>query len=601
MEQPRELIILDSVTAARAFLRCRPSAEVELLSTHYSVVDFLESRGIVCRDCSDLLSTEQVRTALHSACRELDTVLRELDDTLGARMCAAAGLPRMRLFYASFKYVGQYHLAGLRSFERILTSRLALGDVGAVRFFHALGSSTDPVFSFVESAERCCRKLGVNYTDRAIGRPLARSVGRRLRRLLTLVLREMTTSGRLLPTLREKLRLAPSSRAAQSAPLVLLLASKQGSFFARALKGTRVRLKNHADDSIGRRWPAASAASRIVEQMAAEAAAWLEKNSGAHEGLETALVVQVVSAARGLFCALADAFLATHSEPASAVAWDVPPVTSARSNLLVEFYLCSGVPVWGRQHGANYLCQDLGTIHFDSDFNRCTHYFSYGAGAQEFAALYPKRGARCAFIAAGHVPLEVRHRRRPVDIVFPITNCCSLFDLARGPESELAQRQAAILGTMDGRSDLRCVVKPFLHFSEDDFAHTQALRRLRNVRVVRTTWADYLAQWRPRLAVFEIASTPLYEVLPLDMDIFLMLDPVFPFAESALAMLRDRVHVFATLRELTDAIRTYGREPLPRLRDSKFYATYANRGSPSAVAALLTEPAWQRECRLPIP
>jgi hypothetical protein len=149
---------------------------------------------------------------------------------------------------------------------------------------------------------------------------------------------------------------------------------------------------------------------------------------------------------------------------------------------------------------------------------------------------------------------------------------------------------------MDARPDVRSVVKPPLYFSENDFGHVQALRNLRHVRVARDTWRAYLSRWRPRLVVSEIASTPLFETLPLDVDIFLMVDPVFPFSESAAVMLRKRVHIFETADELAEAIRRYGRVSLPRLRDDTFYDTYVNRGSTAAVAQLLGSRAFTPNC-----
>jgi hypothetical protein len=56
-------------------------------------------------------------------------------------------------------------------------------------------------------------------------------------------------------------------------------------------------------------------------------------------------------------------------------------------------------------------------------------------------------------------------------------------------------------------------------------------------------------------------------------------------------MLRRRVHVFDTAEELAAAIRAYGREPAPRLRDTSYYDTYVNRGSAARVPELLATPA----------
>jgi hypothetical protein len=174
-----------------------------------------------------------------------------------------------------------------------------------------------------------------------------------------------------------------------------------------------------------------------------------------------------------------------------------------------------------------------------------------------------------------------------VDIVFPIMHCLPLYDVARMPDGELARRQLVILQAMEARTDLKCVLKPFLNYCEDTFAHMQTVRSLRHVRVAHTTWTGYLARWQPRLIVLEVASTSLYETLHLDVDIFVMPDPVLPFSPGALELLRRRVHVFPTVEEMGEAIRLYGSKPMRQLRDRAFHDTYVNRGSAARLPDLL--------------
>src|SRR6185312_174219 len=70
---PRVLHILDSVAAARDLLaRSANVGDLELLSTHYSVVSYLGERGIACRDCTDFLSVDAAGAALREASSELD-------------------------------------------------------------------------------------------------------------------------------------------------------------------------------------------------------------------------------------------------------------------------------------------------------------------------------------------------------------------------------------------------------------------------------------------------------------------------------------------------------------------------------------------------
>jgi hypothetical protein len=602
MSRGRLLCILDSATAARAMLAAGPpGGEVEIISTHHAVVDHLAARGIACHDCSEFISPEQVRSALADASRSLETVLGRLDETLAARMCATAGLPRMAVFNACFKYLGRYNLAGLASFERILDARLAGGDIAAVHFFYARPDSNDPVFSFVRGAQRVCRDRGVDCRPFPVRRTRAARMRGGVRRTVTRAMRVLQAPQRLLGRPLRGLRRWRPGFGSGAAPPVILLNAAAESFFRDALAVCGPPLIELQRARLAPRDPAVTRAARgMLERMRSEAAGWLRKEPAEEAGYARALVTHLLDSAHSYLLPVLHVQLALQSCTVAAAAWDIPPASEPALNVLTELFLRSGVPVLGRQHGASYVDQDLGSIHFDSDFNRCTHYFSYGFGPQEFAATYPMARAPCAFIPAGNAPPRAR-RRRCVDVAFPLAYCSPLFYLARMPEHELAQRQARILESLETRTDLSCVVKPPLHYSEDNIVHAEALRRLRHVRIAHGTWTEYLSRWQPRLVVLEIASTPLFEVLPLDVDVFLMLDPLFPFSTAALAMLRERVHVYATTTELTEAIRLYGREPAAHLRDQTFYNTYVNRGSIGAVPELLGRLAFRQACAVAAP
>ena len=183
------------------------------MSLHCSVVDFLAARGVSCRDFSEFISADEVRAAIRDASTEIDAVLARLDGTLGARMCAVAGMPRMALFHSLFKYLGQYHLAGLSCFERVLGSRLAQGDVCTVHFLHAQGTSTDPVFSFAATAERVCKQHGVGYAEDSVDRGVLPGVTAGVQRLYLLALRALRAPNRVLGKLTRGLS---RWRAAQS-------------------------------------------------------------------------------------------------------------------------------------------------------------------------------------------------------------------------------------------------------------------------------------------------------------------------------------------------------------------------------------------------
>jgi hypothetical protein len=576
----RTLLVVDSAEAAASATRELRAADDEALSTHCAAAEFLAARGVVCTDCSAFIEPGQAGDAIRAASADLDSVLRSLDETVGAAMACAAGLPPVALFHAAFKYSGQYNLAGLRRFESVVAAKLSAGDIAGVRFYHSLPTSVDPVFSFVAAARRLAQERGIELADIAVAH-----AGRADRltpaRVLGRIARLASRAPRRVPAkLRRTARRWRAGSRATGAPQVLLMAHGDSSFFEDALRGGGIGLRYVGDDGIVSGSGAALEADAQLARMKAVAASWLEAHEGDRGGdLERLLIAEMLRNARAWLSPLVHGNRFLRTSNVAALAWDNPPVARPQLNLLVELCLRSGIPVLGRQHGASYGDQILGRIHFDSDFDRCTHFFTYGFGPSEFAAAYPAARPVCSFIPAGNAPLPQRRRASPVDIVFPISHRVPLFYFARLPEAALAARQARILEAMDARTDLRCVVKP----PPDDSTHDERVRRLTHVRTIRMPWTEYLERWRPRLVVFEVASTAMLEALPLDVDIFLMLDPLFPFSAPALQMLHKRAHVFDTAEELADAIAAYGRAPLARLRDRSYYDTYVNRGSPASV------------------
>ena len=72
-------------------------------------------------------------------------------------------------------------------------------------------------------------------------------------------------------------------------------------------------------------------------------------------------------------------------------------------------------------------------------------------------------------------------------------------------------------------------------------------------------------------------STPLFEVLGENIDIFLLADPILPFTPEALILLRKRVHCFENIDELKDCLTKYTEGKIPSLRNNEFYHKYVYR------------------------
>lgn len=263
--------------------------------------------------------------------------------------------------------------------------------------------------------------------------------------------------------------------------------------------------------------------------------------------------------------------------------WGNSPIISSKS-LICEYLLKTGVPVVGMQHGGVYQVQKF-PLHFDSDFSRCSHYFSYGFDEDDLQSAYPDRDLSCKIIPTGsYKEFEfVRSQsvdsknKKTIDILFPLTNCISMFYNLRVNAAELATYQVQLLDFLEGLKNLKIVIKPMPRYSVDNCAVCERIKNLRNVSVSTLSLRDFLKSYTPKLIIIDYPSTPLFEVVGLDIDIFLMSDPIKPFTEEALELLQKRVYIFEDIKDLKAAILQYNNGQLNKLRNNEFYHKYVYR------------------------
>ena len=582
------LFLLDSVEAARTLMRSHGlRGDYRVLSTNYAVVGYLRARGVACQDFSDFIDAAQGRGAIATASRQLQDCLGRLDAGVGRRLCGEAGLPDVPIFHSLFKYPWEYVLSGLILFRQVLAGVLEGGAISKVHYFYEATLSDHPVFSCVDAARALCKGRGVSFVATAYSRG-ARELLKRARLLLVFAGVALRQPSKLLRAVRERfarpnergLRLGEGARLALVFEPVRQFGAALQARGLQVFAVPRLGVRKVADVPVR---PAAEAAAKACES----ARNWL-RNGPRESGDETDVRVVEFLADRAVELLLPAIYIShvIRRHPIAVAAWSSPLVLEMAPNLVLDVLLVAGVTVLGRQHGSCYIDQDMGDKHFDSDFNRCTHFLSFGATREEFASCYGERPTRCAIVPAGRPAPAAEASAQPIDIAFPILNCIPLSSFGR-LEWDLVHRQRVTLQAIHARPDLSSIVKPMLHFSEDDFSQMETLRELRHSRIVRATWTDFLKLYRPRLVVIEMISTPLYEVLHLDVDIFVMLCDIAPISRAALDALAKRVHIFATVEDMAAAIAAYDKAPLPRLRDDEFYRRYVNRGSfDSALAAV---------------
>ncbi len=602
------------------------SGKLAYFSTHWSVVDHFLDTPIVCAAVDSGVPDTTIRTLSAEANRDMRDLLAPLDAQISPAICQLLGLPVMPLLDLQYRYHGSQHLSGARLLSRWAETQLnSPAGPREVHFWHTGAAARHPLFAYADLLANLTAAHGATFHAHAISQATT-AREQTVKRLRRLALTPVRTLRKLISRIRER---QPVSLPAPGAGLAVLFQPE---------KNLAAELSRHVDCVLV--WPREGA--RPVRGMASLSPAIWEQ---AHEIVEKAIATLVHSSQQTAspetastphpegdhsaahlaagwpytttrlqerilrhFAAALPALLASavalrrlHARhPVRIGLWTVPAVGTG-SRLGIETLKRLGVPVVGMQHGGCYFSQQLDEKHFLLDFTACTHFFSYAAGTDEMDDAYPpaQRAAYCHIMPCCEVvPVgNMDHQTPvagvlPVDMVFPVTNALDIASTGRTSTDRLARAQVAILNALEARTDLVSVVKPFPHASRDYIAITRHMARLRHARVVQQGWRDFLAQYRPGLAIIEFPSTPLYEALPYDMDIFLLTDATAPFAPRARALLQRRVHLFDTAEELTAAIAAYHPAHSPRLRDEGFYRTYVSTPNPkermhAALATML--------------
>lgn len=261
--------------------------------------------------------------------------------------------------------------------------------------------------------------------------------------------------------------------------------------------------------------------------------------------------------------------------------WQYTPVFG-KSALFHEYLMAQGFPVVGFQHGGLFANQFNHEIEI-SDFSRCTHYVSYGLEYGDALNIHGTMEACPVVVPLGKARLPDQHSsKQSIDILFPITNTCSMleFGMCRQRPDILAERQTAILKYLNSKTNLRSLIKPLPNVSNETLAAWDELKQMKNLQLVYDVMLPrILMEVAPKVIIIEHPSTPLYDCLSLDADIFMLNDMVRPIERSALERLRKRVYYFEDVDELLHHLDLFFDGKLPSLRNTEFYDRYVMRGN----------------------
>ena len=80
----------------------------------------------------------------------------------------------------------------------------------------------------------------------------------------------------------------------------------------------------------------------------------------------------------------------------------------------------------------------------------------------------------------------------------------------------------------------------------------------------------------PELIILDLPSTPLYECIDIDCEIFLLIDNINPFTNNSHSLLDKRLHLFDNVNSLTVSVSNWLDNKVKPKRDGTFYSQYVN-------------------------
>lgn len=266
-----------------------------------------------------------------------------------------------------------------------------------------------------------------------------------------------------------------------------------------------------------------------------------------------------------------------------AAVWGNPPVFKFKA-LFYAYLKSKNIPIVGMQHGASYVDQKYSN-HFYSDFMRCNYFISYGFTQTDYDNIFNKYNPpELKIISCGSTKKTIENdSKKQIDVLFPVTNTISLLDggFCRVKPDILHFEQKQILNLLESKamsSKLNVLIKPMMDTNLWQTSIYLELKILTHCKVTfKQSLVEVLNKVQPKCVIIEFMSTPLYEVLPLDIEIFLLIHQADNLTPQAKIMLEKRVHLCMSYEELEEKFLLWSHEKLMSKRDDTYYNYYVHK------------------------
>ena len=266
------------------------------------------------------------------------------------------------------------------------------------------------------------------------------------------------------------------------------------------------------------------------------------------------------------------------SKKIKSFSWGNSPCQFSEKSILISA-LKEKYPVYGFQHGGSYVDQ-IYPYHYHSDFFRCTSYYSYGFRKNDLT-LYQNEIKDLRFFPSGK-KLSLNNSKFSNDeILYVPTNSLNIYQggILRSLPNELLNAQLEILNKLNNldSENLQLNVKPFPMASIQNSNFLIDKNQYDNIDFIfNISLTNYIKKSVPGLIIFDLPSTPLYEVLQTNSQVILFLDSVNPFTEEALNLLNKRVHVCRSIDQIKSCIQNFVSSTLELKYNNEYNNRYVN-------------------------
>jgi hypothetical protein len=569
-----QAIILHSIDDAEDCFNKKLFEKGILFSTHSSVDIYLQEKfGIHCQCLSKFLSIEEIDTIKNHSAKRVDVLLEALDDKIAPLINSQLDF-NMNYFVPLYSYYGKYHYFNCAVFIKCM--EILINQYG-ISSLYCYNTKLNGILNIKASVSSLLSLLNHSINIELIDSPPNhKTVGESIKRFCDLSKWFFSNPLTALNIIRAKLPNYKKLKMDAGNKNIFIQEPLYDLAFLKNYINKYNIVVNSNDNKID-----------CVEKMVQRDQVDITINSSdfdigsvIHETVDKVFLDH-----------LEEDFLRhlpdyayylkgleswTARVPLSLGIWGLPPVTGLTA-LLFEFLRSQKIKIIGSQHGCTYG-ESYAPWHFDSDFNRCDYFISYGFSATDLARLYPERHIHTRIVPAGSV-VNLKHHgvKKPIDILFPLTNAQSIFEggMSRIPPDQLTARQVALLEFLNTLQQLTVYVKPFRFSTYENCSVLPVLKRCKNLKVVRhLKLEEFLTKYQPRAVLIEFPSTPLFEVLHLDAEIFLMDNPLRPFERQALEELTKRVYYAADSETMISWLDLFVHGKLPKKRDNTFFNHY---------------------------